>query len=60
MAQMSSNKEIPRRYFEDSSQLTNFTLDSGEMCHMTPEISIFGTKKTVRNGYGNYFKAKEI
>ena len=50
MEQMSSNKEIPRRYFGDSSQLTNCTLDSGAMCHMTPKISIFCTKNTGRNG----------
>ena len=35
MARMYSNVEIPRRYFEDSSQLTNWILDSGLTCHMT-------------------------
>ena len=35
------NQNIPRRYFGDSSQLTNFILDSSATCHMTPEISYF-------------------
>ena len=41
MAQMSLTVEIPRRDFGDISQLTNWILDSGAMCHMTPEISEF-------------------
>ena len=36
-----SNMEITRRYFGDSSKLTNWILDSGETCHMTSEISDF-------------------
>ena len=31
--------EIPRRYFGDSLQLTNWILDSGETCNMIPKIS---------------------
>ena len=27
--------------FRDSLQLTNWILDSGEMCHMMPEVSDF-------------------
>ena len=38
---MSSNAGIPRRGFGDSSQLTNWILDSGGTCHMTPDISYF-------------------
>ena len=38
---MSSNIESPRRYFGDSSQMNNWVLDLGEMCHMTPDISDF-------------------
>ena len=38
---MSLNLELPRRYFADSSQLTNWILGSGATCHMTPEISDF-------------------
>ena len=41
MAYMSSNAEIPRRICEDSSQLTNWILDSGVTCPMTPEILDF-------------------
>ena len=41
MARMSSNAEITRRYFGDSSQLTNWILDSGATCHITPDISDF-------------------
>ena len=39
MAGMSSNKEGSRRYFGNSSQLTNWILDSGTTFHMTPQIS---------------------
>ena len=31
--------EIPRGDFGDSLQLTNWILDSGETCNMTPNIS---------------------
>ena len=41
MIRMSSNAEIPRRDFGDSSQLTNCILDSSATCHMTPDISYF-------------------
>ena len=41
MAQMSGNDEIISRDFGDSSKLTNWILDSGEMCHMTPQVSDF-------------------
>ena len=38
---MSSNTESPRRYFGDSSHLTNLILDSGTTCHMLPYILDF-------------------
>ena len=38
---MSDNKESPVRHFGDSSQLTNWILDSGTMCHMTQQVSGF-------------------
>ena len=38
MAPMSGNDECTSRNFGDSSKLTNWILDSGSMCHMTPEI----------------------
>ena len=41
MAQMSDNDEIPSRDFSDSSQLTNWILDSGATCHITPQVSDF-------------------
>ena len=41
MIRMSNNAEIPRRNYGDRSQLTNWILDSGATCHMTPYISDF-------------------
>ena len=41
MAHMSSNDECPSGNFGDSSKLTNWILDSGATCHMTPEVSDF-------------------
>ena len=38
---MYSNKESPKRDFGDSSQLTNWILDSGATCHMKPKYSRF-------------------
>ena len=65
MARMSSNIEIPRRNFGDSSQLTNLILDSGATCHMTPEISDFipvslvETDKYIEVVYRNLVTAKK-
>ena len=39
MARMSSNDECSSENYGDSSQLTNWILDSGATCHMTPEVS---------------------
>ena len=41
MARMSGNDECPSGNFSDGSQLTNWILDSGSLCHMTPEVSDF-------------------
>ena len=41
MPRMSNNYEYPSGNFGDISQLTNWILDYGAMCHMTPEISDF-------------------
>ena len=41
MAQMSSNDKSSIENYGDSSQLTNWVLDSGATCHMTPEVSDF-------------------
>ena len=38
---MSGNDKFPSGIFGDSSQLTNWILDSGATCHMTPEVSYF-------------------
>ena len=41
MAHMSGNDKCTSGNFGDSLQLTYQILDSGEMCHMTPELSVF-------------------
>ena len=41
MARMSSDEEREIKEYGDSLQLTNWILDSGEMCHMTPEVTEF-------------------
>ena len=41
MARISGNKKSSSRDFGDTSQLTNWILDSGATCHMTPHISDF-------------------
>ena len=38
---MYSNVEIPRSDFRDSSQMTNWILDSIATCKMTPKVSDF-------------------
>ena len=41
MAQMSNDDLSKNKYYGDSSQLTNWILDSGAICHMTPEVTDF-------------------
>ena len=41
MSCMSDNNECPSRDFGDSSKWTNWILDSGATCHMTPQVSDF-------------------
>ena len=41
MTPMSDNDECYSRDFGDSSQLTNWILDSGATFHMTPQVSYF-------------------
>ena len=41
MEHMSGNDKFPSGNFGDSSQLTHWILNSGGMCHMTPEVSDF-------------------
>ena len=40
---MSGNYKCPSGHFGDSSQLTNWILDSEATCHTTPEVSYFIT-----------------
>ena len=41
MACMFGNNESSSRDFDNSLQLTNWVLDSGATCHMTPQVSDF-------------------
>ena len=41
MAQMSSDDKRKSGKYGDSLQLTNWILDSGATCHMTPEVTDF-------------------
>ena len=41
MARMSSDDERKSVKYGDSLQLTNWILDSGATCHMTPEVTDF-------------------
>ena len=41
MACMSGNDKSSSGYFGDISQLTNWILDSGATCHMSPKVSDF-------------------
>ena len=41
MARMSGNDKSSGRDFGDSSKLTNWVLDLGAKCHMTPQVSDF-------------------
>ena len=41
MARMSNDNVSKNKDYGDSSQLTNWILDSGATCHMTPEVTDF-------------------
>ena len=41
MARMSNDDKREIKDYGDSSQLTNWILDSGATCHMTPEVTYF-------------------
>ena len=64
-ARMSNNDECPSGNFGDSSQLTNWILDSGATCHMTPEVSDFipgsleDTDKCIEVSDGHHVTAKQ-
>ena len=65
MARMSGNDECPSGNVGDSSQLTNWILDSGATCHITPEISDFipgfleDTDKHIEISCGHYITSKK-
>ena len=62
---MSINDECPSGNFGDSSQLTNWILDSGATCHMKPENSNFipdsleDTDKHIEVADGHHVTAKK-
>ena len=62
---MSSDDEQKREKYGDSLQLTNWILDSGATCHMTPEVSDFipgsleDTDKYIEVADGNHVTAKQ-
>ena len=65
MARMSSNDECSSEKYGDSSQLTNWILDSGATCHMTPEVldfipgSLEDTDKYIEVADGHHVTAKQ-
>ena len=62
---MSNNEKCPSGNYGDSSQLTNWILDSGATCHMTPEVSDFipgsleDTDKYIQVADGHHVTAKQ-
>ena len=62
---MSSNDERKSEKYIDISQLTNWILDSGATCHMTPEASDFisgsleDTDKYIEIADGHHVTAKQ-
>ena len=65
MAQMFSNEELSSDKYGDSLKLTNWILDSGSTCHMTPEVSDFipgsleDTDKYIEVADGHHVTAKK-
>ena len=65
MARISSNDERKSGKYGDSSQLTNWILDSGATCHMTPEVmdfipgSLEDTDKFIEVADGHQVTAKQ-
>ena len=52
MARMTGNDECPSGNVGDSSKLTNWILDSGATCYMTPQVLDFipgSSKDTSKN-----------
>ena len=65
MARMSGNGKSYSRYIRDSSQFTNFILDSVAKCHMKPQASDFipdsleYTDKYIEVADGHYVTANK-
>ena len=65
MAQMSNDDKRENKDYGDSSQLTNWILDSGATCHMTPEVTDFfpgsleDTDKLIEVAGGHHVTAKQ-
>ena len=65
MARMSSNNKRESKDYGDSSQFTNWILDSGATCHMKPEdtdfilISLEDTDKFIEVADGHHVTAKQ-
>ena len=65
MARMSNYDASENKDYGDSSQLTNWILDSGATCYMTPEITDFipglleDTDKFIEVADGNHVTAKQ-
>ena len=65
MERMSSDDKRKSKDYGDSSQLTNWILDSGAMYHMTPEVTDFipgsleDTDKFIEVVEGHHVTAKQ-
>ena len=64
MARMYNDDKRENKDYGDSSQLTNWILDSGATCHMTPEVTDFipgsleDTDKFIEVADGHHVTAK--
>ena len=65
MARMSNVEKLKNKDYGDSSQLTNWILDSRATCHMTPEVTDFvsgsleDTDKFIEVADGHHETAKQ-
>ena len=65
MARMSGDDKRKSVKYGDSLQLTNWNLDSGATCHMTPEVTDFipgtleDTDKYIKVADGHHVTAKK-
>ena len=65
MSQMSTDDKRKSKDYGESLQLTNWILDSGATCHMTPEVTDFiprsleDTDKCIKVADGHHVTAKQ-